>query len=58
MNALKKGEGVPLLNVVGDPGVPLLKFEGGPRVPILNLEGGGGVWVTGNRVLMFWVPGS
>ena len=42
MNALKKGEGVPLLNVVGDPGVPLLKFEGGPRVPILNLEGGGG----------------
>ena len=30
MNALKKGEGVPLLNFEGGPGVPLLNFRGAP----------------------------
>ena len=38
MNSLKRGEGVPLLNFVGDPGVPILNFEGGPGIPLLNFE--------------------
>ena len=38
MNTLKRGEGAPLLNFVGDPGVPLLNFEEGPGVPLLNFE--------------------
>ena len=37
--ALKKGEGVPLLNSEGGPGVLLLNFEGGPGVPLLNFGG-------------------
>ena len=41
MNSLK-GEGVPLLNLVGGPGTPLLNFEGGLGVPLLNFEGGPG----------------
>ena len=41
MNSLKKGEGIPLLNLEVGPGVPLLNFEGGPRVPFLNFRGGG-----------------
>ena len=40
MNSLKKGEGIPLLNLEVGPGVPLLNFEGGPRVPLLNFRGG------------------
>ena len=39
MNTLKRGEGAPLLNFVGDPGVPLLNFEEGPGVPLLNFRG-------------------
>ena len=41
MNLLKKGEGVPLLNIVGSPGVPLLNFRGFPG-PTFKLWGGGG----------------
>ena len=40
MNSLKKGEEIPLLNIVEGPGVPLLNFEKGPGVPLLNFEGG------------------
>ena len=47
-NSLKKGEGVPLLNLEGGPGVPLLNFEEGPRVPHLNFEGGPGPPVPGS----------
>ena len=39
MNSLKKGGGVPLLNVEEGPEVPLLDFEGGPGVPLLNIRG-------------------
>ena len=38
MDSLKKGEGVPHLNVEGSPGILLLNFEGGPEVPLLNFE--------------------
>ena len=48
MNSLKKGEGVPLLNFVGDPGVPLLNYEGGPgsRVPVSRDPGSRGTGPT------------
>ena len=57
MNTLKRGEGAPLLNFVGDPGVPLLNFEEGPGVPLLNFRGvphltfklWGGFWGAGSR---------
>ena len=39
MDSLKKGEGVPHLNVEGSPGILLLNFEGGPEVPLLNFRG-------------------
>ena len=63
MNSLKKGEGIPLLNIVEGPGVPLLNFERGPGVPLLNFRGVPcpifnhwvGSWVPGPGVL---VPGS
>ena len=38
MNALKKGEGVPLLNFEGGPGILLLNFEGSLGVPPLNFR--------------------
>ena len=49
MNSLKKGEGFPLLNFVGDPGIPLLNFERGRGVPLLNFVGGPGSQVPGSR---------
>ena len=39
MNSLKKGEGVPLLNIEGGPRILLLNFEGGPGVLLLNFRG-------------------
>ena len=44
MNSLKKGKGVPLLNLEGGPGILLLNFEGGPGVPLLNFRGVLGLW--------------
>ena len=38
MNALKKGEGIPLLNFEGGPGILLLNFEGSLGVPPLNFR--------------------
>ena len=60
MNSLKKGEGIPLLNIVEGPGVPLLNFERGPGVPLLNFRGVPcpifnhwvGSWVPGPGVLV------
>ena len=49
MNSLKKGEGVPLLNLVGGPGLPLLHFEVSPGVPLLNFEAGPRSRVPGSR---------
>ena len=61
MNSLKKGGGIPLLNLEEGPGVPSLNFEGAPGVPLLNfrevpgptfkLGGGPGSWVSGFRSL-------
>ena len=52
MNSIKKGEGIPLLNLVGGPGIPLLNFEGGPGVPLLNSEGD-----PGSQGPRSWCPG-
>ena len=51
-NSLKKGEGVPLLNLGGGPGVPLLNFERGPGVPLSNFRG-----ILGPRFQGLEVPG-
>ena len=57
MNSLKKGEGVPLLNIEGGPRILLLNFEGGPGVLLLNFRGVPGptfkLW-GGSRVLGSW----
>ena len=66
MNSLNKGEGVPLLNFVGDPGVPLLNFEGGSGIPFLNFREvpgptfklRGGSQVSSPTVSWSWVLGS
>ena len=62
MNALKKGEGVPLLNFEGGPGILLLNFEGSLGVPPLNFRGVPGptfkLWgesrIPGHRVPVSW----
>ena len=52
MNSLKKGEGVPLLNIVEGPGVPFLNFERGSEIPLLNFEGG--PRVSRSQVRGYW----
>ena len=56
MNSLKKGEGIPLLNLEVGAGVPLLNFEGGPRVPLLNFRGGPRSQVPGSWSHFYTMP--